>query len=65
LAAVHRAKHTGHGEHVDFSLLEVMNIAAAQYADPQRRLSGNTDLETPARSCETPSIEPTADGSCC
>ena len=62
LAAVHRARHTGHGEHVDFSLLEVMNIAAGQYADGLRRLSGSVDLETPARNCETPSIEPTADG---
>ncbi|MBW1884718.1 MAG: CoA transferase, partial [Deltaproteobacteria bacterium] len=62
LAAVHSAQRTGHGEQIDFSLLEAMNIAASQYRDPQRQLAGDTDLTTPARHCETPSIEPTADG---
>ena len=62
LAAVYGARRTGHGEYIDFSLLEAMNIASSQYRDAQRRLAGDTDLEQPARHCETPSIEPTADG---
>jgi crotonobetainyl-CoA:carnitine CoA-transferase CaiB-like acyl-CoA transferase len=62
LAAVRRARERGVGEHVDFSLLEVMNIAGAMYADLFHGLAGRPPRDLPARSVEIPSIEPTADG---
>ena len=40
LAAVQRARRTGQGEHIDFSLLEVMNIAATTYIDLMYALAG-------------------------
>jgi len=63
LAAVRRARAHGLGEHVDFSLLEVMNIAGTMYADLLNSLLGRPNVDgTPARTIELPSIEPTADG---
>ena len=62
LAAVQRAQRTGHGEHVDFSLLEVMNAAASNFMDLLFSLLGRPPLGGSAQSVETPSIEPTADG---
>jgi crotonobetainyl-CoA:carnitine CoA-transferase CaiB-like acyl-CoA transferase len=63
LAAVRRAQAHGLGEHVDFSLLEVMNIAGTMYADLLNSLLGRPNVDgTPARTIELPSIEPTADG---
>jgi crotonobetainyl-CoA:carnitine CoA-transferase CaiB-like acyl-CoA transferase len=62
LAAAHRARHTGHGEHVDFSLLEVMSLASTNFLDLFWSLFGRPDPPGPARTIETPSIEPTADG---
>ena len=62
LAAVQRARATGHGEHVDFSLLEVMNVAASNYMDLLFGLLGRPPLSGSAQNVETPSIEPTADG---
>ncbi len=67
LAAVRAAGQTGRGEHVDFSLLEVMHIASTNYADLLFRLmtGGAEDAELPpypAQTVETPSIEPTRDG---
>jgi crotonobetainyl-CoA:carnitine CoA-transferase CaiB-like acyl-CoA transferase len=62
LAAVRRARETGFGEHVDFSLLEVMNIAGTMYADLFHSLAGRPPTTSPARTIELPSIEPTADG---
>ncbi len=62
LAAVHRARHTGHGEHVDFSLLEAMSLASTNFLDLFWSLFGRPDPPGPARTIETPSIEPTADG---
>ena len=62
LAAVHRARRTGHGEHVDVSLLEAMNLAAALFSDLFWSMFGRPPRVTPARSVETPSVEPTADG---
>lgn len=62
LGAVQRARATGVGEHVDFSLLEVMNIAGSMYADLFHALAGRPPTDAPARSVEIPSIEPTADG---
>ncbi len=63
LAAVWRARRTGHGEHVDFSLLEVMNVAASNYMDLFWSLLGREgEPRGAAQTVETPSIEPTADG---
>jgi crotonobetainyl-CoA:carnitine CoA-transferase CaiB-like acyl-CoA transferase len=62
LAAVQRARAQGVGEHVDFSLCEVVNIAGTMYSDLFHALAGRPPLERPARSVELPSIEPTRDG---
>ncbi len=62
LAAVQRAQRSGHGEYVDFSMLEVMNIAATTYRDLLASLAGRPEQRGPARTVEIPSIEPTADG---
>jgi len=62
LAAVQRAQRTGQGEHVDFSMLEVMNIAGTMYSDLMASLAGRPEVEGPVRSVEIPSIEPTSDG---
>ncbi|HKA14448.1 MAG TPA: CoA transferase [Myxococcota bacterium] len=63
LAAVRRATERGLGEHVDFSLLEVMNIAGTMYTDLLNSMLGRPRVEgTPARTIELPSIEPTLDG---
>ena len=62
LAAVQRARRTGHGEHVDFSLFEGMTLASTNYLDLAFRLLGLDDPPGASQSFETPSIEPTADG---
>ena len=63
LAAVQRARRTGLGDHVDFSLLEVTNIAGTMYTDLFNALLGRPDMGSPAaRTVEVPSIEPTLDG---
>jgi crotonobetainyl-CoA:carnitine CoA-transferase CaiB-like acyl-CoA transferase len=62
LAAVWRARHGGPGEHVDFSLLEVMNVAGSNYVDLLASLAGRPPVTGSVQSVETPSIEPTADG---
>ena len=62
LAAVWRARHTGHGEHVDVSLAEAMTIAHSTYGDLGYRLAGSPPIVAPPRSVELPSIEPTLDG---
>jgi crotonobetainyl-CoA:carnitine CoA-transferase CaiB-like acyl-CoA transferase len=62
LAALRRALDTGVGEHVDFSLLEAMNIAGTMYADLFHGLAGRPLTDAPARTVEIPSIEPTRDG---
>jgi crotonobetainyl-CoA:carnitine CoA-transferase CaiB-like acyl-CoA transferase len=63
LAAVQRARAHAIGEHVDFSLLEVMSIAGTMYTDLLYSLLGRPNVAgTPARSVELPSIEPTKDG---
>ena len=62
LAALWRARCTGHGEHVDFSLLEALTLAGSGYLDLVARLVGGHDFSRLPLSIETPSIEPTADG---
>lgn len=61
-SAVHRALKTGQGEHIDFSMLECMNIAGSSYGDLMARLIGRPPITAPYRSFEFPSIEPTRDG---
>ena len=54
---------TGHGEHIDFSIAEVMTIAANSYAEYMRACSSATRRSSaPTRTIETPSVEPTLDG---
>ena len=62
LAAVSRARRSGQGEHVDFSLLEVMNVASGIYSDLMSSLAGRPLPNLPGRRVELPSIEPTKDG---
>ncbi len=62
LAAVQRAKRTGQGEHVDFSLCEAMNVAGSVYMDLMHSLWGRPQQPGAARTVEIPSIEPTLDG---
>jgi crotonobetainyl-CoA:carnitine CoA-transferase CaiB-like acyl-CoA transferase len=60
--AVHRARASGHGEHVDVSLQEAMALATTTYADLSSWLMGRAKPPFAGQSIETPSIEPTADG---
>ncbi len=64
LAALHRARRSGHGEQVDFSLHEVMTIAGTNYMDLVSRVLGvGPPAEGPLpATVETPSIETTRDG---
>ena len=62
LAASLGARRSGRGEHIDFSMIELMNIAGSVYADLMHSLSGRPPLTGPSRTLETPSIEPTLDG---
>jgi crotonobetainyl-CoA:carnitine CoA-transferase CaiB-like acyl-CoA transferase len=66
LAALHRARRTGHGERIDFSLFEAITLAGTNYMDLNfRLLAGPPDPEKLGglpQSIETPSIEPTQDG---
>jgi crotonobetainyl-CoA:carnitine CoA-transferase CaiB-like acyl-CoA transferase len=61
-AAARRAHRTGRGDHVDFSICEVMTLAAVSYAEYMRALAGNPPVVGVRRSIETPSVEPTLDG---
>ncbi len=62
LAAVLRARRTGHGEHVDMAMLDAINLSGSIFMDLLYRLMGLHEAPWPARTTETPSIEPTADG---
>lgn len=62
LAAVMRAQKTGIGEYIDFSMLEVFNIAGTSYADMMSSLWGRPEVSGVMRNVEVPSIEPTKDG---
>ena len=61
-AAARRAARSGHGDHIDFSIAEVMTIAASSYAEYIRALMGSPPIVGARRTIETPSIEPTLDG---
>ncbi len=60
--AVRGAQRTGHGEYIDFSMIEVMNIASTIYVDLVFSLMGRPEIHGPMRQLEIPSIEPTKDG---
>lgn len=64
MAAAIGAQRTGDGEVIDLSLAEVANIASTLIYDLMWSLIGRppVDPTVPARSLETPSIEPTKDG---
>ena len=63
VAAAFSARRSGVGVHVDCSMLETMAIAGAVFADVMNSLLGRPPLDgTIARTPETPSIEPAADG---
>ncbi|HZP28177.1 MAG TPA: CoA transferase [Acidimicrobiia bacterium] len=61
-AAARYARLTGHGEHIDFSVMETMNIAGGSYGQLAYQLAGSPPVTTVHRTFETPSIEPTLDG---
>lgn len=62
LAAARRGRATGQGEHIDFSLAEVMNIGSTTYLDLMDHMNGRPEPLGGPRSVELPSIEPTKDG---
>ena len=62
LGAVWRARRTGEGDHIDFSIAEVNAIAASTFSDLSHHMSGRPPLTTVCRNLETPSIEPARDG---
>ena len=62
MAALLRARTTGQGEHVDFSLFEVLSIAHSSYSDLMHSLSGRPPVDPAGRTVEIPSVEPTKDG---
>ncbi len=62
LAALLRARSSGQGEHVDFSLFEAITLAGTNYMDLMHRLFGVEAGPALPQSIETPSIEPTRDG---
>jgi crotonobetainyl-CoA:carnitine CoA-transferase CaiB-like acyl-CoA transferase len=62
LAAVRAARASGRGEHVDFSLLECLHVAASNYLAVFHALLGRPPVRGLPQTVETPSIEPTADG---
>jgi len=64
LAAVRRARGSGHGEWIDFSLLETMAIAAPNFMSVLFQMFGvGPELYGPIMpTVETPSVEPTTDG---
>ncbi|MBW2230518.1 MAG: CoA transferase [Deltaproteobacteria bacterium] len=62
LAAIRRAHASGHGEHIDFSLLEVGAVATNTYLDLMWGILGRPPAQGAFPYTETPSIEPTRDG---
>ncbi len=62
LAAVRRARETGHGEHVDYALVECGALLTTTYFDLMWSIFGRPPIEGVFPNVETPSIEPTRDG---
>ena len=53
-AAARRAARSGHGDHIDFSVAEVMTIAANSYAEYIRALLGSPPIVGATRTIEYP-----------
>ena len=49
LAACRESRKCGVGDHIDFSLLEVMNIAGTNYVDLMASLAGRPEITAPMR----------------
>lgn len=62
LAAVLHAQRTGAGAHLDCSMLETMAVAGSTFGDLMNSMLGRPPVTTPARSLESPSVEPCKDG---
>ncbi len=62
LLTVVGARETGTGGVVDLSMAETITTGATLFTDLLDHLRGRPEPVAPARSLETPSIEPTADG---
>jgi len=66
LAALFRALASGHGEHIDLSMLETANLVFTNFSESMNRLMNGSPKDPEhvflAQSVETPSIEPSADG---
>ena len=62
LGALHGAQASGHGEHVDFSLQEVMGLATNTYIDLMWGILGRPPATGAMQNVETPSIHATQDG---
>ncbi len=62
LGALRRARRTGLGEHIDFSLQEVMALASTTYLDLMWGLLGRPPVTGSVQNVETPSIHRTRDG---
>src|SRR5690349_6915545 len=62
LAATRVVRRGGPGELVDLSIAEVANTTGTTAADLMDSLRGRPNPDSPGRSFETPSIEPTSDG---
>lgn len=65
VAALRTARRSGHGEHVDLALLPVMGLTMITYSSVMAEMLGRPPAAGPARTVETPSVEPTADGYVC
>ncbi|MDG2336278.1 MAG: CoA transferase [Myxococcota bacterium] len=62
LAAIGRARSTGHGELIDFSMQEVTALVTNCYIDLMWGILGRPPVVGSLPNLETPSIEPTRDG---
>jgi crotonobetainyl-CoA:carnitine CoA-transferase CaiB-like acyl-CoA transferase len=62
LAAWKGARRTGHGEHIDVSLLECMSVTMNTFTSVFNSFMGRPAFRGPARTIEIPSVEPTTDG---
>lgn len=61
-AALKRARESGHGEVIDFSKAEAYSTCMTNFAGMEFGSDIPDAFDHPARSLETPSIEPTSDG---
>ncbi len=61
-AMVRGAQRTGHGDHIDFSLIEAFNIGSTIYFDLMWSILGRLEVPGPMRTIEIPSIEKAKDG---